>query len=332
MKPALVLLAALAALSTAAAASAGGNTMTTVLNGMCTDIQTLDSNGALKSLTVVCKTTGACTCERATKLVYSSKTLSPGNGADGRETGTLVAASAVGTVTLTLTGKQTALGVGTGTWTLGKVKGYTGIHLAGRGKYAVTTRTLSQVVGTFKSVVRMNASFGCWACAGSWVTRRIAVLLAATALAGTLAACGTTSEQRPRAHSATERVWIDNTLRLLATVDSDIVLSTAGGGNLATARRALSSESAVYTMLVAYTFFGNCSSELRDAGTPTARAENVVEVLADACRRLSHAASLFQQAVTRNRAAPLLAAGQASLAVEPLVVRARQQLQALRRS
>jgi hypothetical protein len=91
-------------------------------------------------------------------------------------------------------------------------------------------------------------------------------------------------------------------------------------------------ESAVYTMLVAYTFFGDCSSELRNAGTPSARAEQVVELLADACRRLSHAASLFQQAMTRNRAGPLVAAGQASLAAEPLVVRARERLRALRRS
>ena len=70
-------------------------------------------------------------------------------------------------MTLSFTGKRTALGVGTGTWKLGKVKGYTGVKLVKSGKYAVTTKTISQVVGSFNSVVRMNASFGCWACAGS---------------------------------------------------------------------------------------------------------------------------------------------------------------------
>jgi hypothetical protein len=167
MKRPLAILALLAALVLASTASAGGKTVTTVLGGTCTEVQKLDSNGALKSLTLVCKTDGTCKCEGATKLTYSSSTLSPGNGADGRETGTLTAASSVGTVTLNFTGKRTALGVGTGTWKLGKVKGYTGVKLVKSGKYAVTTKTISQVVGSFNSVVRMNASFGCWACAGS---------------------------------------------------------------------------------------------------------------------------------------------------------------------
>ena len=36
--------------------------------------------------------------------------------------------------------------------------------------------------------------------------------------------------------------------------------------------------------------------------------------------------------MTRNEAGPLVAAGSAALAVEPLVARARERLQALRRS
>jgi hypothetical protein len=166
MKPPLAVLAVLALL-TASSASAGGNTMTTVLTGTCTSIQTLDHNGALGSLTDICKTAGSCKCAGATKLVYSSRTRSAGNGSDGRESGTLVAASSVGTVTLTFSGKRTALGVGAGTWTLAKVKGYAGVRLARRGRYTVTTKTISQVMGSFKSIVRMNASFACWACAGS---------------------------------------------------------------------------------------------------------------------------------------------------------------------
>jgi hypothetical protein len=167
MKRAFMILGLLAVLVTATAASAGGKTVTTVLGGTCTEIQTLDHNGALKALTVVCKTGGTCKCEGATKLAYTSKTFSPGTGADGRETGTLVASSSIGTVTLNFTGKRTALGLGAGTWTLGKVVGYKGISLVKRGKYSVATKTLTEVVGSLTTVVRMNASFGCWACAGS---------------------------------------------------------------------------------------------------------------------------------------------------------------------
>ncbi len=49
--------------------------------------------------------------------------------------GTLTASSSTRHVILNFAGKATALGVGTGTWTLGKVKAYTGIKLAKRGKY-----------------------------------------------------------------------------------------------------------------------------------------------------------------------------------------------------
>ncbi len=77
-------------------------------------------------------------------------------------------------------------------------------------------------------------------------------------------------------------------------------------------------------MLVAYTFFGDCSSELADTGVPSARARPVVALLVTACRRLAHAAALFELAMTKKRVGPLVAAGSASLAVEPLVARARE--------
>jgi hypothetical protein len=167
MKAALLVAGLAAMLVMTAAASAGGKTVTSTLAGTCTDHQTLDSNGALKSLTTTCTTSGSCKCAGATKLTYTSKILEPGNGAAGKESGTLVAASPNGTVTLNFAGKRTSLGVGTGAWTLGKVTGFKGVSLAKRGAYAVTTKTVSQVVGSFKSIVRMNASFGCWACTGS---------------------------------------------------------------------------------------------------------------------------------------------------------------------
>jgi len=92
------------------------------------------------------------------------------------------------------------------------------------------------------------------------------------------------------------------------------------------------SDSAVYTMLVAYTFFGDCSSELADTGVPSTRARPVVALLVTACRGLAHAAALFQLAMTKKQVRALVAAGSAALAVEPLIARARERLQELRRS
>ncbi len=167
MKRALIVLGLLAALVGTASAAAGGKTVTSVLNGRCTEHDTLDANGALKSLSLTCQATGACKCGGATKLTYASTTLEPGNGASGKESGTLVAAGPNGTVTLKFSGPRSALGAGAGTWTLGKVIGYKGMKLVSHGRYTATTKTLSAVVGSHESVVRINASFGCWQCTGS---------------------------------------------------------------------------------------------------------------------------------------------------------------------
>jgi hypothetical protein len=167
MKAALLVAGLAVTLVMTAVAAAGGKTVTSTLSGTCTDHQTLDPNGALKSLTTTCRTSGNCKCTTTTKLTYTSKILAPGNGASGKESGTLVATSPSGTVTLSFAGKRTSLGVGTGTWTLAKVTGFKGVPLTKRGTYAVTTKTVSQVVGSFNSIVKMNASFGCWACTGS---------------------------------------------------------------------------------------------------------------------------------------------------------------------
>lgn len=83
---------------------------------------------------------------------------------------------------------------------------------------------------------------------------RAARLGAVVLAAGTLAACGgTTAPAPPATHSAAERSWLDNAGRFIETLDSDITLSADGGANLATARRALTDESSIYGMLVAYT-------------------------------------------------------------------------------
>jgi hypothetical protein len=167
MKQALLALALLAAVVGGTTAAAGAGTVSTVLTGKCTGTNTLDNNGALKSLTLSCSATGACKCGGTARLVYDTKTVSPGNGAGGRETGTLVATSPEGTVTLRVQGKRSALGAGAGTWTLGKVTGYKGVSLAPHGTYTASVKTVSAVTGTMVTNVRITAAFGCWDCTGS---------------------------------------------------------------------------------------------------------------------------------------------------------------------
>jgi hypothetical protein len=129
-----------------------------------------------------------------------------------------------------------------------------------------------------------------------------------------------------------EREWIANAAQLLHTLDTDIGLSAAGGANLATARRALGSQSALYTMVVAYSEFGDCAHELGNAGSPAARDESTATAIARACMRLEQAAVLFQRATSRRNADALLRATGEALAAEPLVVAAEGDLAALRQA
>jgi hypothetical protein len=152
------------ALAVCATAAAGGKTVSSTLTGKCSATNKLDHNGALLSTTIVCNATANCKCAGATKLVYKTTAAEPGNGASGRETGTFVASGPQGTVTLNFTGTRTSLGDGKGSWTLGPVKGLAGIKLTKRGTYAVSTTTLSQIVGTQDTIVRISATLGCWVC------------------------------------------------------------------------------------------------------------------------------------------------------------------------
>jgi hypothetical protein len=160
-------------------------------------------------------------------------------------------------------------------------------------------------------------------------TRAAASFAAGAAAVSALAACATSTPALPRAHSATERQWIDNASRFIGTLDSDVLLSASGGANLASARRALSDQSDLYTMLVAYTLFGGCSPALANVGTPSARVGRVVETLSSACRRLEHASALFEQAVKRNDPHALLVATRIVLNTEPLLYKAKAELSAL---
>jgi len=156
------------------------------------------------------------------------------------------------------------------------------------------------------------------------------LLLAAAAAAAALASCGAPGAiPPPPAQSAAERAWIANADSLVGVLDNDVLLSTAGGGNLASARRALHDGSAVYTMLVAYELFGDCGSALANAGTPSGRAARAEGALIAACARLERASTLFQRAMTRRDAASLLEASRTVLRAVPDLSAARADLDAL---
>lgn len=156
----------------------------------------------------------------------------------------------------------------------------------------------------------------------------VVVLLTCTC---SFVACGGgTSPVDVRNGSPAEREWIDNTRALIRTLRSDILLSASGGANLATARRALSDQSAVYTMLVAYSLFGDCGHSLAGAGLPSRRTEATARTLASACRRLERASALFQKAMTRRDPAALLEATRTAEDATPLLVGASSELDAVR--
>jgi hypothetical protein len=156
-------------------------------------------------------------------------------------------------------------------------------------------------------------------------------MLFLAAAAAALTACGANVSTPPPAvgEAALEQTWIENAQRFIATVQADLDLTSAGGGNLVTARKALGDASDLYTILVAYTNFDGCSHALANVGTPSRKVVHVVRTLSSACRRLERASALFHVAVTRNRPRALLAATRMAIATEPLLFRARAQLSAL---
>jgi hypothetical protein len=165
VKQFLVVLGLIAALVLAVSAAAGTRTVTANLTGQCHEVDTLDQLGVLKYFVLTCNASGPCKCQGATHLAYTSVARLSGTGASGREHGTLVASGPAGSVTLSFKGTLTSLGVGTGTWTLGKKTGFSGVKLTTHGSYTTTTKTTATVTGTQQTSVKVAASFGCWACA-----------------------------------------------------------------------------------------------------------------------------------------------------------------------
>jgi hypothetical protein len=156
--------------------------------------------------------------------------------------------------------------------------------------------------------------------------RTIAVAVAAAALAASSGA--RSSPPAVPASSPLERQWVDNAARFVEALEAQLVRSAAGGSNLPSARKALDNVSDMYTMLIAYTYFDDCSRSLSNVGVPSRRLAGVVRTLTSACGRLQHASALFGKAVTGENAGLLLEATRLSLATEPLLYRARIALDA----
>ncbi len=148
----------------AAGAAAGKQSVQATLSGRCTETDTLDANGALKSATIACTGLGKCACEGSTQLDYSVKAVEPGTGAPGTERGTLTASGPTGMLRFELHGKHSALGAGTGTWKLVKAVGYKGVHLSTAGTYSTSTVTLRQVPQSMTTIVKIATRLSCWQC------------------------------------------------------------------------------------------------------------------------------------------------------------------------
>ena len=161
------------ALAYAVGALAATKTVTATFAGKCTELDTLDHNGALAYAHNNCSTVAKGKFAGATQLSLETFEKESGTGAPGLEHGTLVATGPKGTVTLNLKGKRqyltTPKGASfiqeSGTWTLGNVTGYQGVPLTKSGTYKAIITTLSQVTGSKVTLVRVAGTFGCWNCA-----------------------------------------------------------------------------------------------------------------------------------------------------------------------
>src|SRR5262249_20016406 len=131
------------ALLAAVGASGASKTVQATLSGKCSEIDTLDRNGALAFARNNCSSAATGKFAGATQLALETFERESGTGAPGLEHGTLVATGPQGSVTLNLRGKRenltTPKGASyiqeAGTWTLGKVTGYQGGQLTKSGTY-----------------------------------------------------------------------------------------------------------------------------------------------------------------------------------------------------
>jgi len=155
----------------------------------------------------------------------------------------------------------------------------------------------------------------------------LALVLAGALLAG----CGSGSDTSTPQPSL-ERGWLGAARQLVSTLQKDVLLSAYGGANVATARRALLDTSDLYALVIAYTDFGGCGKVVESFGQPDHAAEAPIAAIASACAQLEHAAAIFRRAMVGNSPKILVAATRASLAAEPLLLRAKAALASYRAS
>jgi hypothetical protein len=154
--------------------------------------------------------------------------------------------------------------------------------------------------------------------------RRSAGLAAVVLL---LAACGGSPASKPPP-ALSEREWVDSAGRFVEELENAILLTTHGGSDLRSARRALADDSDLYAMLVAYDDLGGCKRTLLlNVGAPPVAFRDVESTLATACRRFQRAAALFSRAVKSSDPAVLLAATRLALGASPLLYDAKARLQ-----
>jgi hypothetical protein len=153
--------------------------------------------------------------------------------------------------------------------------------------------------------------------------RTVAGLVAAACL---LASAGCGAKAHQGGARQVDREWVDNTAGIIDQLQRDLVLGSAQGDSLAAAREAL--RSGLYTLLVAYTDFGGCRHMVASAGVAPERFAKVTRPLRVACSRLERAAGLFTRAASDDDAPALVEAEHLATSAAPLLVRAREELQA----
>jgi hypothetical protein len=114
--------------------------------------------------------------------------------------------------------------------------------------------------------------------------------------------------------------------QLIATFESDVLLSVNGGANVATARRALANTSDLFGMALAYTDFADCEKVIRSFGRPLPVDKAASAQLGSACNHVEGAAAVFRRAMLANDPRTLVSATRAALAAEPFPVRAKAAL------
>jgi hypothetical protein len=115
---------------------------------------------------------------------------------------------------------------------------------------------------------------------------------------------------------------------VIGTLQRDLDLSTSGGSTIAAARHALHDDSAIYTILVAYTDFAGCAHMVASTGAPPPQFVKADEALHRACATFERAAGLFDRATKSANAHRLLQATLTALRGSPPLEQAAQDLQA----